>query len=150
MQNCPFCKQQIEEQSFLVHEGFLAIYNIAPALPGHSLVIPKRHITSIMELSPSELQSMMVLAQKTAQLLGKIFNTEAFNWSVQQHPDAGGTLEHLHMHVLPRHSGDLPNPGDWYPLIHPKNPEEHIESSLRPRISPKDMEMIINKLRHEL
>ncbi len=146
--SCPFCHPRIEAQCFLSYRGFMAIYNIAPALPGHSLIIPKRHVASFMDLDESELQALMVLSQRCARILKTAFGTTAFNWSIQDHPDAGQTIQHLHLHLLPRSPADLASPGDWYPLLHGETTTyTSIDSEQRPKLNEAELQTIVKKLR---
>jgi len=145
--DCPFCKEEIKEISFLENEKFFAIYNIAPILPGHSLIIPKKHIISLFELNNNELQEFLLLGQQAAKILSKAFNVESFNWSIQEREYAGQTVPHLHMHVISRTKNDLPSPGDWYPLLEKKFYSEHIDSSERPKLTKEQLSVVISKLR---
>ena len=79
-------------------------------------------------------------------ILMKAFGTDAFDWSVQEKPEAGQSIEHLHMHIVPRLKDDLARPGDWYPLVH-QNDEEIIDSTDRKRLSLQEREIIVGKLR---
>lgn len=141
---CPFCKKR-QEESFLSSENFTVIYNIAPVLPGHSLVIPKRHVESLFELSEEETGELMKLGRKTAKLLSIVFNTDAFDWAIQEKEAAGQSVPHLHMHVVPRKIGDLPNPGDWYQEI--EKASIHIESAGRKKLRPEQMKDVVERLK---
>ena len=145
--DCPFCKEEIKEISFLENENFFAILNIAPILPGHSLIIPKKHIISLFELNNNELQEFILLGQQAAKILSKAFNVESFNWSIQEREYAGQTVPHLHMHVISRTKNDLPSPGDWYPLLEKKFYSEHIDNSERPKLTKEQLSVVISKLR---
>lgn len=145
--NCPFCDRNIKGISFAGNENFLAIYNIAPILPGHSLIVPKKHIISLFELNEKELRQFMVLGQRAARILSEAFQVDSFNWSIQERPPAGQTVPHLHMHVIPRSKGDLPEPGDWYPQLEKKFYSAHIDSGERPKLNREEMEHIANHLR---
>jgi bis(5'-adenosyl)-triphosphatase len=144
--SCPFCDTSAQASVFFTHGKFLALYNIAPVLPGHSLVIPKDHISSLMDLSDTELFEFMVTARMTLQILMKAFHTDSFDWSVQEKPEAGQTIEHLHLHIVPRLKGDLTHPGEWYPLIQHNDPEI-IDSFNRHRLNKEHMTRIIAELR---
>jgi bis(5'-adenosyl)-triphosphatase len=144
--HCPFCDPNIEETKFLESDNFLAIYNIAPILPGHSLIIPKEHLQSIMELSHSELCEMMVFSRDTVQVLLKAFGADAFNWTIQEGEEAGQTISHLHLHLIPRTPKDLASPGDWYPLLR-KSESKAIDSDARPRLSSIEMRETVEKIR---
>jgi bis(5'-adenosyl)-triphosphatase len=124
----------------------MAICNIAPVLPGHSLIIPKAHFTSILDLSDKELFDFFDTARKALRILMKAFNTDAFDWSVQEKPEAGQSIEHLHLHIVPRLKGDLPRPGEWYPLIQ-QNDEEIIDSENRVRFNAGDIQRIVDVLK---
>jgi bis(5'-adenosyl)-triphosphatase len=144
--SCAFCQADVQENNFAESENFLAVYNVAPILPGHSLVIPKWHISSIMELSEQELCEMTVFARDVVTVLMKVFGDTAFNWTIQEGVEAGQSVPHLHLHLIPRKQNDLPQPGDWYPLLK-KSEIEIIDSEARPKLSASEMKIIAAKLR---
>jgi bis(5'-adenosyl)-triphosphatase len=143
---CPFCFPSIRMSSFFEDKGFWAIYNIAPVLPGHSLIIPQKHVTSLMELSDQEMADFFSVSRKALQILMKAFHTDAFDWSIQEKPEAGQTISHLHLHIVPRLKGDLKHPGNWYPLIQ-QNDEAIMDSENRSRLNKADMQQIVDNLR---
>lgn len=145
--SCPFCDKSVGDSVFLDRDDFMAIYNIAPVLPGHSLIIPKRHINGILELSDQEMFRFFDTARIAVRILMKAFNTDAFDWSIQEKPEAGQTVEHLHLHIVPRLKGDLQQPGDWYPLIH-HNDDAMIDSANRVRLNSSAMKQIVDELRY--
>lgn len=124
----------------------MALYNIAPVLPGHSLIIPKAHFTGILELSDQEMFAFFDTARIALRILMQAFKTDAFDWSIQEKPEAGQTIEHLHLHIVPRLKGDLKQPGEWYPLIN-HNDEVIIDSVNRIRLSSSAMGQIVDELR---
>ena len=143
---CPFCIPEFQISVFARTHGFLAVYNIAPIVPGHSLIVPEKHIQSIMELDEGALSGMMIFSRRVSSLLKKVFKAEAFNWSLQEGTAAGQTVEHLHMHIVLRFPGDMPDPGDWYPEIR-KNYSAVLDSASRPRLISTEMESIVKELR---
>ena len=145
---CPFCEPEIKDSVFARDGQFLAVYNVAPIFPGHSLILPEEHIHSLLELSNEQVIEMMLFARKVTTLLLKTFKAEAFDWSVQEGENAGQSLEHLHLHIVPRYPGDLPNPGDWYPELQ-KNSDKILDSAFRPRLKNSEMEQIIKILREQ-
>lgn len=145
--NCPFCQKDISEIAFLENENFYAIYNIAPILPGHSLIIPKKHKFSLFELNEEELKQFILLGQKAGKVLSKAFNVDAFNWSIQEREVAGQSVPHLHMHVIPRKKGDLKSPGDWYPMLEEKFYSKHIDSKERSQLTREQMVKIVMHLK---
>ena len=145
--DCPFCDKKILNNAFLETERFLAIYNIAPVLPGHSMVIPKKHITSFMEISQDELFEFVSISRKVIKILGILFRTEAFNWTLQEKEDAGQTIPHMHIHIIPRIPEDLPNPGDWYDKLS-NNRYYQLDSDKRPKLDQNEIDLIVKQLRN--
>jgi len=143
--SCPFCSETLQSSVFLINGNYMALYNIAPVLPGHSLVIPKKHYTSLLDLSQNELSEFFETSRITLRILMKAFSTDAFDWSLQEKPEAGQTIEHLHLHIVPRLKNDLKHPGDWYPLI-AGNDESLIDSINRPRLNKKALNQIVSEL----
>jgi bis(5'-adenosyl)-triphosphatase len=143
---CPFCHESIHSSVFYETRDFIALYNIAPILPGHSLVIPRAHHTSLLALSDESLFDFFKTARIALLILMKAFHTNAFDWSIQEKPEAGQTIEHLHLHIVPRIREDLIHPGHWYPLIH-RNDMEIMDSENRPRLAAKELQVIIEKLK---
>jgi bis(5'-adenosyl)-triphosphatase len=143
---CPFCHNQVQSSVFYEYGEFLSLYNIAPVLPGHSLVIPKAHIVSILDLNDTQFTELFFAARKTLNILIKAFRTDAFNWSIQEKYESGQTIEHLHLHILPRTINDLPQPGDWYPLLE-KNDTGIIDSTERLPLNDASLFKIVDKLR---
>jgi bis(5'-adenosyl)-triphosphatase len=143
---CPFCSESIHSSVFYEAGDFMAVFNIAPVLPGHSLVIPRAHHTSILSLSDEEITGFFKTARSALIILMKAFHTEAFDWSIQEKPEAGQTIEHLHLHIVPRVMNDLLHPGHWYPLVQ-HNDADMIDSLVRPRLTAEEMKIIVDKLK---
>ena len=143
---CPFCNPAILDYAFLESSSHLALYNIAPILPGHSLIITKAHLTSIMELSEDELCEFVSFSRKAIRILAHVFQTDAFNWTLQEKEEAGQTVAHMHVHILPRKPEDLPEPGEWYPKL-ANNIDNFLDSLKRPRLSQTEMKPIIERLK---
>ena len=138
---CPFCNKLIADNFFLASPHFKAIYNIAPILAGHSLIIPERHVESLMELTDAELSEMMIFARKVTQLLKTVFSCDSFDWSIQDGVSAGQTVSHLHLHIIPRKPHDLPECNDWFGKI--PNCEQHLlDSGHRERLDDQDYNRI--------
>jgi bis(5'-adenosyl)-triphosphatase len=146
--NCLFCQNDIVEKYFFAKGNFVAIYNIAPVLPGHSLIIPLKHFETIDELSDSELGEMMIFARKVTSMLKKVFNCDGFDWTVQDGVSAGQTIPHLHLHIIPRKPNDLAGAGEWYSHI-PENEKQLIDSDLRKRLEEEEYMAITLRLREE-
>ena len=103
---CPFCNYH-NKQDLLVYEGNTAyiLANKYPYLYGHLLIIPKRHITDILDLNKDEDKDMMLLIKKAIKLLRETFNPKGFDIGYQS-IYGGASIEHIHFHVVPRFEGD--------------------------------------------
>lgn len=77
-----------------------------PIVPGHVLVCPVRCVATLDELTDAELMALISGVKKTKQALTKAFSAEGFNVAFNQGAMAGQSVPHLHIHVLPRKTGD--------------------------------------------
>ena len=108
-QPCPFCSlpaQRIlgqNEHALWLRDGF-------PVSPGHSLVIPKRHIASFFEASETERRALLALLDEAKAAAVAEFQPDGFNIGINDGPAAGQTIGHLHIHLIPRYHGDLADP----------------------------------------
>jgi len=146
--NCIFCEEVVKNVTFAECGDFRAIYNIAPILSGHSLIIPRYHISSLLELSDDEVTEMVKFSRVVVRNLVRIFGAQGFNWTIQEGAPAGQTVAHLHLHLIPRNDGDLPTPGDWYPRLL-ENESKAIDSEDRPRLTPDEMRRVTAHIRSE-
>ena len=135
--NCLFCHTEIIEKSFCTTVRFSALYNIAPILPGHSLIIPNTHYESLFELPDDELSEMMVFARKITAVLKTFFNCDGFDWTIQDGVSAGQTVPHLHLHIIPRKPLDMPESNEWYSKV-PENEKQMLDSDHRMRLNDHD------------
>lgn len=131
--SCPFCTEGFSENAFMENGDFIAVYNIAPILPGHSMIIPKKHIKSLFELSESQITELFSFTRKVTKFLSEVFEADGFDWSLQENEVAGQTVEHLHLHIVLRKKGDLSSPGKWYPMIE-DNENQLLDSKSRKRL----------------
>lgn len=143
---CPFCSEKILHTKFDESNKFIAIYNIAPILPGHSLIIPKKHVESLLDLTEEDLYEMVSFSRNVVKALLMAFNVNAFNWTIQEGEEAGQTVSHLHLHLIPRQMNDLPRPSDWYPLLR-KSEANIIDSKSRKLLTSVEIKTIIGQIR---
>jgi diadenosine tetraphosphate (Ap4A) HIT family hydrolase len=81
-----------------------------PVSPGHTLIIPKRHVGSFFELTPEERSDLLNLLDAAKSQLDEEDSPQGYNIGINDGPDAGQTVPHLHIHLIPRYDGDLPDP----------------------------------------
>ena len=107
--SCPFCALPAERILLLADEA-LIIRDAFPVSPGHTLVIPRRHIGSFFELTDAERACMVELLAKAKAELDLSFQPDGFNIGINDGAAAGQTVPHLHLHLIPRYRGDAPDP----------------------------------------
>ena len=106
---CPFCKLPPEriidsnDFAFVIRDGF-------PISPGHTLIIPKRHIGSFFEITQEEREALLKLLDKVKETIDIEFHPDGFNIGINDGPSAGQTVPHLHMHLIPRYTNDQADP----------------------------------------
>src|SRR5262245_43428771 len=77
---------------------------------GHSLIIPKRHVASLWEMTTEEYTDAFALVRQVKNILQEQFNPQGFNVGVNCGQAAGQTVFHTHIHLIPRYTGDVQNP----------------------------------------
>ena len=103
-ENCLFCKiikGEIPSKKIYEDDEVFAFYDIAPQAPVHFLVVPKRHISTIMDMQPADCElvgKMLYRAQIIAKELGIEESGARFVFNCKA--DAGQTVFHIHLHVL--------------------------------------------------
>lgn len=107
--NCIFCNID-EESKVLKNRDWFAIYDRFPVSNGHMLIIPCRHINSLEELYNSEKESFFEILNDTKLLLDSIYKPNGYNIGINLGKEAGQTIMHMHIHVIPRYKGDIENP----------------------------------------
>jgi diadenosine tetraphosphate (Ap4A) HIT family hydrolase len=106
---CPFCNLP-QERIIDSNDLALVIRDGYPASPGHTLVMPKRHIGSWFEIAPEEQSAMLILLERAKAVLEEEFKPDGYNIGINDGPTAGQTVPHLHMHLIPRYKGDQEDP----------------------------------------
>ena len=86
-------------------EHTLAFMDVMPQADGHTLVIPKAPSRNMLDADPATLGPLMTSVQKVAKAVRKAFDAEGILIKQYNEPAAGQTVYHLHIHVLPRHTG---------------------------------------------
>jgi bis(5'-adenosyl)-triphosphatase len=102
----PFCGEGVYEEVFLETGHFLAIPNLHPVLPGHVLIVPKRHVIEITELGADEMADLRLMLERLLPTLLGEYKTDSYNLAINRGRAAGMSIAHLHVHVVPRHPGD--------------------------------------------
>ncbi len=109
MENCIFCriaKGDIPAQKVYEDNEVMAILDISPTSPGHTLVIPKRHSENLTEMGERDIQSVFTTVKKIAPAILVAMEADGFNVGMNNYPAAGQTVMHSHVHIIPRKAGD--------------------------------------------
>ena len=107
--SCPFCnisKDQIIKENKFVY----AIYDKYTVNRGHILIITKEHIKDYFEASPEVKKSLFGLMEECKIYLDDKYNPDGYNIGLNCGKEAGQTIMHLHLHLIPRYNGDIEDP----------------------------------------
>ena len=108
--NCPFCKAESERDIIVSSSLSVAFFDGFPVSPGHALIIPKRHVASFFDLSKEEQQDLLNLADRVKRIVEERYHPDGYNIGINVGEAAGQSIFHVHMHLIPRYKGDVPNP----------------------------------------
>jgi ATP adenylyltransferase len=113
---CVFCDPStgsgqgaFDQSDLVVFRGktCYVILNLYPYNNGHLMVVPNRHIPSLAAATTQELCELIELTRRSELALGEAFSPDGLNMGINLGRPAGaGVLDHVHMHVVPRWSGD--------------------------------------------
>jgi diadenosine tetraphosphate (Ap4A) HIT family hydrolase len=139
-EKCKFCS--LKDERIFENQFFFSVLDALPISPGHALIIPKRHILSILDLNEKEWAGLkeaiaetiqnveslnlekeyikiinLGLSERSILLCKKILaggnlrkKPDGYNIGVNDGIAAGRTVHHLHVHIIPRHFGDISDP----------------------------------------
>ncbi|PWN94596.1 fragile histidine triad, partial [Tilletiopsis washingtonensis] len=102
-----FADFDVTRQAFLRRPAVAAIVNLKPIVPGHVLVIPATPCARLADLPASVRPAFWQTVHEVADVVKQRYGGTSLTLSVQDGPEAGQSVPHLHVHVLPRRSGDF-------------------------------------------
>jgi bis(5'-adenosyl)-triphosphatase len=118
-----------------------AMVNLRPIVPGHVLICSTRVIPLLSELNDDEYDDLWKSVRFVQRVLKVKYNCDAFNVAVQDGTHAGQSVPHVHVHVLPRHRGDLERNDDIYDELEAWAPRDEKNSMEIPKFDvPEDSE----------
>lgn len=97
---------EIKERIIVRNHLAFAFLTHMPIVPGHCLVCPIRIVDSSEQLAFEEWRAIFELKLKVCQALRKTFHAQGFNFAWNMGENAGQTVPHFHLHVVPRKAGD--------------------------------------------
>jgi diadenosine tetraphosphate (Ap4A) HIT family hydrolase len=107
--DCPFCRLP-GERILASNAEALAIADAFPVSPGHTLVIPRRHVTSFFELTGDEVAAVYELLGQAKDRLDETLEPGGYNIGINVGAVSGQTVAHVHVHLIPRYLGDVADP----------------------------------------
>lgn len=107
--HCVFC-QLPQERFVLTSTLSVVIRDGFPISPGHTLIIPRRHIASFFDATEEERADLVTLLARAREDLAREFRPAGYNIGINDGAAAGQTIPHLHIHLIPRYAGDRDDP----------------------------------------
>lgn len=106
---CPFCNLSPER---IIHRDDLvvAFWDGFPVSPGHALVATRRHVRAWFDASPDEQRAIVDALPAVRAAIEASHRPDAYNIGTNAGAAAGQTIDHLHVHVIPRYAGDVADP----------------------------------------
>ncbi len=112
MDDCIFCKiikGEIPSRKVYENDDVMVIMDVDPKVDGHSLVLPKKHITDLTELSDDDATKLNAAVKFIAPRIANRVNAKGFTVGVNY--GASQAVKHYHMHILPNFLLDIPSSG---------------------------------------
>jgi len=78
--------------------------------PGHVIVVPRRHVADFFDMSPAEQAAVLALLNEVRRIVQSKHHPDGYNIGVNVGKAAGQNRMHVHMHLIPRYAGDVPDP----------------------------------------
>ena len=117
--NCPFWTLKYNpvraesELTLFLRDGF-------PVSPGHTLVVPGRHVASFFEVTETGQVELMTALAAAKEVMDREFSPDSYNVGINDGPAAGQSVPHVHIHLIPRYSGDSEEPGGGVRWLFPE------------------------------
>ena len=108
--DCPFCYPEQSTAFILKARMAYSVYDKYPVNPGHALIIPVRHCSNYFDLTQKEQDACWSMLNKVKVIIEERYNPDGFNIGINIGHAAGQTISHVHIHLIPRYSGDQKEP----------------------------------------
>ena len=109
MTTCPFCNPS---KLRVLHESMdsVAFWDNYPSSDGHVLVVPRKHVSGICDLPGWQYDDLWRVACTARSFIAEAYGVKAFTIGVNDGVEAGQTVDHAHIHIIPRRAGDVEDP----------------------------------------
>jgi len=138
--NCIFCKiiaGEISARVIIQNEKAMALLDAFPLAAGHTLVIPKSHYAKVQQMSEQDAVAVFDMVWKLAGAVETASQVNASTIAIHNGSDAGQEVPHVHVHIVPRKSGD--GAGAIHSMF-----------KMKPKLSPQDMDSLSNRIADNL
>ena len=106
-QDCIFC---CNRNIVIENELAYADYDTYPVSPGHCLIITRRHVTGYFQATAEEKAAIWALVDEMKTIIDRDFKPDGYNVGVNVGKAGGQSVPHIHIHMIPRYTGDMENP----------------------------------------
>ena len=106
---CAFCELP-PGRIVLSNKHGMVVRDAYPISPGHTLIIPRRHVGSFFDIDVAERDALLALLEEAKRRLDREFKADGYNIGINDGAAAGQTVAHLHIHLIPRYNGDRADP----------------------------------------
>ena len=106
---CPFCRVA-PDRVFLRTDQVLGVWDGFPVSPGHALLIPTRHVEGWFDASDDERRALLNAIDDAKVAIEQLHRPDGYNVGFNAGEAAGQTVFHLHVHIIPRYTGDVSDP----------------------------------------
>lgn len=137
MNDCLFCKiasKEIPSAVVYEDENTLGFLDINPRSPGHTVIIPKAHAVTILELDDERIRVLFGAVRNMTEKLKKALDPEGFTIGINHGKPAGQAIDHVHVHIIPRWRDD--GGGSIHSVV--SNPPKETLESIKERILKAD------------
>ena len=134
--DCIFCKigkGEIPSATIYENSDFRVFLDVAPANRGHALIIPKDHADNIFQLDGETAGKLFSLATVVARAIEEETGCEGMNIVQNNGAVAGQTVNHFHLHLIPRNEGDGVNV-TWKPGETENNAQQELAKAIRKHV----------------
>lgn len=109
MEECLFCKivnGEIPSHKVYEDENSFAFLDIESLSEGHTLIIPKNHHVLLSDMTEDDLGKLFACVKKVLGMVSRATNASGFSILQRNGKAAGQVIDHVHVHIIPRHEGD--------------------------------------------
>jgi histidine triad (HIT) family protein len=135
--NCTFCKiveRHISARIISQNDNAIAFLDAFPLSVGHTLIIPKRHYSKVQDMNSEYSSAMFDLLRVVTEAVERVTRAKASTIAIHNGVEAGQVILHVHIHIIPRFSGDGAGP-------------VHSMFKNRPNINSEEMDAMLDRIK---